>query len=118
MKKKAGYVFALLLCAAAVLAVCLCAGCAPTPDDARIKAAILEALESEEDPPELDFDGMKVPARYSGKALVVIETLRPEEQRQPVRRYVIEYERASKTFRARLDDIGDAGDADGEASVG
>lgn len=69
-------------------------GCAPTPNDEQIRAAILASLEDEKKSPELAFEEMEVPIRFTGKAGAVLQSKDKKIQRN----YWIEYDAKLRTF--------------------
>ena len=76
------------------LILCFLQGCAPTPDNAEIEAAIRASLAAEASPPALVFTDMEVPMRAAGKVGAVLWT----EDRAIQRNYVLIYDGEAHAF--------------------
>lgn len=84
-----------LICAISFLLFsCLAFGCAPTPDNAQIEAAIRASIAAEESPPTLIFADMQIPMRSAGKASSVLWT----EDKTIQRNYALAYDTKARAF--------------------
>ena len=84
----------LLALAIACLLFAHLSGCAPTPDNAQIEAAIRASLAAEASPPDLVFAYMEVPMRAAGKAGAVLWTKDETIQRN----YMLAYDGDARAF--------------------
>lgn len=88
------YLKKLIYAIAFLLLSCIAFGCAPTPDNAQIEAAIRASIAAEESPPTLIFAEMQIPMRSAGKASAVLWT----EDKTIQRNYALAYDTKARAF--------------------